>query len=73
MARLNFAQLALAFALIHAVDEVRRDPAVVKAARQFIEDSLQAIRSSAAVAREAQSSWRRHRPPAQGAGAGTGE
>jgi hypothetical protein len=63
MSRLNLAHLALTAAQnIQTADEVRRDPAVVKAAKQFAEDSAQAFRSGGALAREAQSSWRRHSP-----------
>ncbi|MET9605219.1 hypothetical protein ABZZ17_09140 [Streptomyces sp. NPDC006512] len=62
MPRVNLAQLAAAVAVVQAADEVRRDPAVVKAAKQFREDSVRAFRSGGALAREAQSSWRRHSP-----------
>ncbi|MFE9857766.1 hypothetical protein [Streptomyces sp. NPDC005780] len=62
MARLNLNQLALTAAQLQVADEVRRDPAVVKAAKQFAEDSARAFRSGAALARETQSSWRRHSP-----------
>ncbi|MFD5131276.1 MULTISPECIES: hypothetical protein [Streptomyces] len=63
MSRLNLTQLALTAAQnIQTADEVRRDPAVVKAAKQFAEDSAQAFRSGVALAREAQSSWRHHSP-----------
>ncbi|MET7802589.1 hypothetical protein [Streptomyces decoyicus] len=69
MSRLNLAQLTLTAAQnIQTADEVRRDPAVVKAAKQFAEDSTQAFRSGVALAREAQSSWRRHSPPAERTG-----
>ncbi|WP_371605120.1 hypothetical protein OG345_42490 [Streptomyces sp. NBC_01220] len=62
MSRLNLSHLALAAAQIQTADEVRRDPAVVKAAKRFAEDSAEAIRSGAALVRETQSSWRRHSP-----------
>lgn len=63
MSRLNLARLTITAAQnIQTADEVRRDPAVVKAAKQFAEDSAQAFRSGSALAREAQSSWRRHSP-----------
>lgn len=68
MSRLNLDHLALAASRIQAADEVRRDPAVVKAAKRFAEDSAQALRSGGALAREAQSSWRRHSPLAKGTG-----
>ncbi|MEU8674219.1 hypothetical protein [Streptomyces sp. NPDC048560] len=68
MPRLNLDHLALAAARIHTADQVRRDPAVVKAAKRFAEDSAQALRSGAALAREAKSSWRRHSPLTKGAG-----
>ncbi|MFC1227632.1 MULTISPECIES: hypothetical protein [Streptomyces] len=71
MSRLNLAHLTLTAAQnIQTVDEVRRDPAVVKAAKQFAEDSAQAFRSGGALVREAQSSWRRHSPSAKGTGTG---
>lgn len=68
MSRLNLAHLAVTFTLIHTVNEVFRDPAVVKAAKQFREDGAQAFRSGGALVREAQSSWRRHSPQTNGAG-----
>ncbi|MER6387022.1 hypothetical protein ABT236_00910 [Streptomyces sp. NPDC001523] len=69
MPHLNLAQLTLTAAQnIHTADEVRRDPAVVKAAKQFAEDSTQALRSGVELAREARSSWRRHSPSAQRTG-----
>ncbi|MGP3734487.1 hypothetical protein ACTWJ9_14875 [Streptomyces sp. GDS52] len=71
MSRLNLAHLTLTAAQnIQTADEVRRDPAVVKAAKQFAEDSAQAFRSGGALVREAQSSWRRHSPSAKGTGTG---
>ncbi|WP_327260856.1 hypothetical protein OG444_04475 [Streptomyces sp. NBC_01232] len=70
MSRLNLAQLALAIALVQAVQAARRDPALVKAAQQFAEDCAQAYRSGGSLAREAQSSWRRHSPQAKGPATG---
>lgn len=71
MPRLDLTQLALAAAQnIQTADDVRRDPAVVKAAKQFAEDGAQALRSGGALAREAQSSWRRHSLLAKRAGTG---
>ncbi|WP_393097048.1 hypothetical protein [Streptomyces sp. LN325] len=71
MSRLNLAQLAqltLVVAFIQAAAEFRRDPAVVKAAKQFMEDGAQAFRSGGALAREVQSYWRHHSPLAEGTG-----
>ncbi|MEV8030819.1 hypothetical protein [Streptomyces sp. NPDC086182] len=63
MSRLDLAQLALVAAQnIQTADKVRRDPAVVKAAKQLKEDSAQAFRSGGSLVREVQSSWRRHSP-----------
>lgn len=71
MSRLNLAQLTLTAAQnIQTADKVRRDPVVVKAAKQFAEDSAQALRSGGVLAREAQSSWRRHSPLAKRTGTG---
>ncbi|MFE5881204.1 hypothetical protein [Streptomyces hydrogenans] len=70
MSRLDLARLALAAAQnIQTADEVRRDPAVVKAARQFREDGARAVRSAGALARELRSSWRRHSPATEDAAA----
>ncbi|MFF2777489.1 hypothetical protein ACFVU3_21570 [Streptomyces sp. NPDC058052] len=67
MARLNLSHLAQAAAQnIQTADEVRRDPAVVKAAKQFAEDGAKALRSGGVLAREVKSSWLRHTPPAEG-------
>lgn len=61
MSRLDLTSLALtATQNIQTANEVRRDPAVIKAAQQFVEDSSHAIRSGGALIRETQSSWRRH-------------
>ncbi|WP_329186466.1 hypothetical protein [Streptomyces sp. NBC_01428] len=71
MSRFNLAQLAqlaLIVAVIEAADGFRRDPAVAKAAKQFMEDGAQAFRSGGALAREVQSYWRRHNPLADGTG-----
>ncbi len=69
MSRLNVANLTLAAAQnIQTADKVRRDPAVVKAAKQFAEDGARAFRSGGALVREAQSSWRRHSPLAKRTG-----
>ncbi|MEW2288840.1 hypothetical protein [Streptomyces sp. NPDC047841] len=71
MSRLNIALLTLtAVQNVQVADQVRRDPAVVKAARRFAEDSAQAFRSGGALVREAQASWRRHSPLAKEAGTG---
>ncbi|MFD6275199.1 hypothetical protein ACFWFI_06460 [Streptomyces sp. NPDC060209] len=67
MPRLNLAHLTLTAAQnIQTADDVRRDPAVIKAAKQFAEDSVQTFRSGTALAREVQSSWRRHSPLTKG-------
>ncbi|MEU6708090.1 hypothetical protein [Streptomyces wuyuanensis] len=69
MSRLDLAHLALTAAQnIQTADKVRRDPVVVKAARQFAEDSAQVLRSGGALVREVQSSWRRHSPLTKGTG-----
>lgn len=69
MSRLNIAQLTLtATQNIQTANDVRRDPAVVKAAKQFKEDGVRALRSGGALARELKSSWDRHSPLAKGAG-----
>lgn len=61
MARLDLPSLTLtATQNIQTADQVRRDPAVIKAAQQFVEDSSHAIRSGGALIRETRSSWRRH-------------
>ncbi|KUL55091.1 MULTISPECIES: hypothetical protein [unclassified Streptomyces] len=71
MSRLNLAQLTLTAAQnIQTADKVRRDPVVVKAAKQFAEDGVQALRSGGVLAREARSSWRRHSPLAKRTGTG---
>ncbi|MEU5657709.1 hypothetical protein ABZ802_19100 [Streptomyces sp. NPDC047737] len=70
MSRLNLGHLTLAAAQIQTADEVRRDPAVVKAFKQFAEDGVQAVRSGGALARELQSSWHRHSPRSKGTGTG---
>ncbi|WP_151775669.1 hypothetical protein [Streptomyces abyssomicinicus] len=63
MSRLNVAELAATAAVhIQTADAVRRDPAVVKAAKQFAEDGIQAIRSGKVFLREVQCSWRRNSP-----------
>ena len=67
MSRLNIEQLvATASQNIQVANEVGHDPAVVKAAKQFAGDSAQAFRSGKELAREAQSSWRRHSPLIKG-------
>ena len=61
MARINIARLTvLAAQNLDTAIAVRQDPAVVKAAKQFKDDSAQALRSGGALAKEARSSWRRH-------------
>lgn len=67
MSRLDLTHLGLTAAQnIQTADKVRRDPAVVKAAKQFAEDGAQAFRSGGALVREIQSSWRRHSPLTDG-------
>ncbi len=71
MSRLNLAHLTLTAAQnIQTADKVRRDPAVVKAAKQFAEDGAQALRSGGELAREVKSSWRRHSPRTERTGTG---
>ncbi|MFZ3468458.1 hypothetical protein ACODT3_34930 [Streptomyces sp. 4.24] len=71
MPRLNLVQLTLIAAQnIQTADDVRRDPAVIKAAKQFAADSVQTFRSGSALAREARSSWLRHSPLTKGTGTG---
>ncbi|MGA4979856.1 hypothetical protein [Streptomyces cinereoruber] len=71
MSRLNLAHLTLTAAQnIQTADKVRRDPAVVKAAKQFAEDGAQALRSGGELAREVKSSWRRHSLRAERTGTG---
>ncbi|MFI8364284.1 hypothetical protein ACIGD1_29505 [Streptomyces sp. NPDC085612] len=66
MSRLNISQLAAAASQnIETAGKVSRDPAVVKAAKQFAQDGAQALRSGRELAREAASSWRRHSPDAE--------
>ncbi len=61
MSRLDLATLALtATQNIQTADEVSRDPAVIKAARQFAEDSTRVTRSGRALILETRSSWNRH-------------
>ena len=61
MSRLDLATLALAAAQnIQTADDVSRDPAVIKAARQFAADSTRVTRSGGALIRETRSSWNRH-------------
>ncbi|WP_327175683.1 hypothetical protein OG599_10380 [Streptomyces sp. NBC_01335] len=71
MPRIDLAQLTVtASQNIQTAGKVRRDPAVVKAAKQFLEDGTRAALSGGVLARELQSSWRRHRPTTKGGGAG---
>lgn len=61
MSRLDLTNLAIAAAQnIQTADKVSRDPAVVKAARQFAEDGTRAVRSGGALIRETRSSWDRN-------------
>ncbi|KQX93034.1 MULTISPECIES: hypothetical protein [Streptomyces] len=67
MSRLNLDHLTQTAAQnIQTADKVRRDPAVVKAFKQFAEDGVQAVRSGGTLAREVQSSWHRHSPLSKG-------
>jgi hypothetical protein len=67
MSRLDLAHLSLAAVQnIQTADKVRRDPDVVKAAKQFVEDGAQALRTGRALVHEVQSSWRRHSPLTKG-------
>ncbi|MEU6816988.1 MULTISPECIES: hypothetical protein [unclassified Streptomyces] len=70
MPRLNPAHLAIAAAHLDTANQVRRDPAVVKAFKQFTQDGARAVRSGTALAHEVKSSWLRHRPPTKGTGTG---
>jgi hypothetical protein len=61
MARIDIARLALLAAQnVNTANDVRRDPPVVKAAKQFKDDSAQTVRSGGALVKEAHASWRRH-------------
>lgn len=61
MNRLDAASLALAAGQhIKTANQVRQDPAVVKAAQQFGTDVVQAARSGGELVQEARASWRRH-------------
>lgn len=61
MPRLNLSNLVLtASQNIQTADAVRRDPAVIKAAKQFAKDGIQVSRSGGALIRETRSSWGRH-------------
>ncbi|MGW2893175.1 hypothetical protein ACWDAO_00705 [Streptomyces sp. NPDC001212] len=71
MARIDLAHLALAASQnIVTADAVRRDPAVVKAAKQFAQDGAQALRSGGVLVSEARASWRRHSPSVKESGTG---
>ena len=60
MARVNTSQLvAQATDIAHRADFVRRDPAVVKAARDFADDAQRTARSTRQLAREAYAAWNR--------------
>lgn len=64
MSRLDIAKLAISVGHnIQIADEVRRDPAVVKAAKQVRDDLATALRSAGELASETQSSWVRHSWP----------
>lgn len=61
MSHLNVSNLMLTAAQnIQTADDVRREPAVVKAAKQFAKDGIQAGRSGGVLIRETRSSWTRH-------------
>lgn len=61
MSRLDLTNLAITAAQnIQTADKVSRDPAVVKAARQFAEDGTRAVRSGGALIRETRTSWHRN-------------
>ncbi|MGW4806489.1 hypothetical protein [Kitasatospora sp. NPDC004272] len=61
MPRLDLNRLtATAAQNIQTANDVRRDPAVIKAFKQFAEDGTQAVRSGNALVREVKSSWYRH-------------
>ncbi|NEB93126.1 hypothetical protein [Streptomyces bauhiniae] len=66
MPRLNPAHLAIAAAHLETANAVRRDPAVIKAYKQFKQDGARAVRSGTALAHELKSSWLRHCPPTKG-------
>lgn len=54
------------------INEVRQDPAVIKAARQAATDTAQAVRSIGTLAAEVRGSWRRTGSGGMGAGLGSG-
>lgn len=61
MSRLDPKRLALlAGQNIRTADQVRRDPAVVKAAVEFRDDAVQVARSGVVFTREVRGSWLRH-------------
>lgn len=61
MSRLDLTNLAITAAQnIQTADKVSRDPAVIKAAKQFAEDGTRAVRSGGALIRETRSSWHRN-------------
>lgn len=61
MSRLDVSSLMLTAAQnIQTAGDVRRDPAVIKAAKQFAKDGIQAGRSGGILIRETRSSWTRH-------------
>jgi hypothetical protein len=61
MPRLDLTNLAAtATQHIQTADKVSRDPAVVKAAKQFAEDGSRAVRSGSSLVRETRSSWHRN-------------
>lgn len=62
MARINTQRLAQqAISGVYRGDQVRRDPAVRKAARRASDDLEQALRSSIEFVQEARASWQRSR------------
>ncbi|MGW5122519.1 hypothetical protein ACWEQ7_00355 [Streptomyces sp. NPDC004069] len=71
MARIDLVDLVVAASQnIVTADAVRRDPAVVKAAKQFAKDGTQALRSGGVLVSEARASWRRHSPSVKESGTG---
>lgn len=61
MSRLDLNKLAIAASHnIQTADKVRRDPAVIKAARQFAVDGTRAVHSGGTLIRETRSSWDRN-------------
>lgn len=58
--RINNAHLVGQATLVaYRADQVRRDPAVVKAFKQFTDDLATTAKSAGALANETQAAWRR--------------